>query len=396
MNTKVKFLLILLGVISLSAVGLSAWIYFSSQTEVVEATQKRAELEKQNTSLQKRLEDIGEEIRRWREKAQSVTAALNKLGKEHTLLQSQYTSLFQEKDSLSNKNKELSEEIQKLQELYSQEKNRPRVREKQEATDEFLSSLLEEKASLQVEIERLKKRISAQEAQFEQAKKLILPVEEEITYLKKEKQDLESKLQNLETKLEDARKVSDVLSSDLLQEKRGRATAEKNLAESENRLQGLMRERDELSGQLAKMKQALEERLVQLNETEKVLQSAVEGAEKVMRRKETASIQLPPIVVKAEPILEPAPKLESVEKAEAKDEPSEIIGNVIAANDEHNFVVIDIGTTAGVEKGMSFSVFRQGKKIARVEVIELRANIAACDIKEAAVKRLKVNDTVRR
>ena len=103
---------------------------------------------------------------------------------------------------------------------------------------------------------------------------------------------------------------------------------------------------------------------------------------------------MPPIVVKAEDEKFSLPKLTEVEEAEEK--PFEIAGHIITVNDKHRVVVIDIGRDDKVRKGMNFDVYRKGEKVGRIEVIETRKNIAACDIKEMSVRQLKVDDTVCR
>ena len=389
MKKKIKTLLIVLGIVSLSGAGLSAWIYFSAQTEIARYARKHSELEKRNTRLGERLDAAEKQARQWQGKSESITAALNKLGKEHTLLQGQYTSLLKEKDSLVEEYRGVSGQLEKLKALYSEEQKKPK---KINASDEFLSSLLEEKALLQVEIEKLREQIEGAERQMR-------PSQEKLAQLEAEKGMLERKLEDIE-------KASGLLSSDLLRERKKRTAMEEELAKTEARLRETIRDKDGLAEQLTGMKQALEQRLAELSGTKKVLESAVEGAKEATRRREPVSIELPPIVVKAEPVIKRLSKPAEQEKASAptelsrvrmaEEEAFELEGHIITVNDKHRFVVIDIGRDNGVQRGMPFSVYRAGKKVGKIEVIETRENIAACDIKEMKVRRLKVNDTARR
>ena len=203
MNKKIKILLVILGIVSLSGAGLSAWIYFSAQTEIAGYVRKHTELEKRNTRLGERLDAAEKQARRWQGKSESVTVALNKLDKEYTLLQSQYTSLVKEKDSLVQEYKGIRGQLEKLRVLYSEEQKKPK---KIDASDEFLSSLLEEKAVLQVEIEKLREQI-------EDIKREARPHEEKFTQLEKEKKTLEERLKDIE-------KASGLLGNDLLQERK--------------------------------------------------------------------------------------------------------------------------------------------------------------------------------
>ena len=378
MRKKIKILLVILGIVSLSGVGLSAWIYFSAQTEIAGYVRKHTELEKRNTRFGERLDVAEKQARNWQGKSESVTAALNKLGKEYTLLRSQYTSLLREKDSLAQEHKDLSGQLEKLKALYSEEQKKPK---KIDASDEFLSSLLEEKAALQVEIERLR-------GQIEDIERQMRPSQEKFAQLEKEKGALEIGLKHIE-------KVLSLLSNDLLRERKKRTALKEDLAKSEGHLRDIILEKDKLADQLTKMKQVLEgQRLAELSETKKILESVVEDAKKAERKTEPASIELPPIIVKAEePPLQP-PKSGKVRAVE--EEAFELEGHIITVNDKHRFVVIDIGRDSGVQRGMPFDVYRRGKKVGKIEVIETRENIAACNIKEMKVRRLKVNDTARR
>jgi hypothetical protein len=146
------------------------------------------------------------------------------------------------------------------------------------------------------------------------------------------------------------------------------------------------------------MKLALEQRLAELEKTRQVLEGAVAGARQVARKTKPASIQLSPIVVKAEQQV-PAETFEAAKLSRPEvleEETFELRGRVITVNSRHKFVVVDIGRDDGVKKGMNFAVYRKGKEVGKIEVIETRKNIAACDIKEMSARSLKVNDTIGR
>ncbi|MCQ9207847.1 MAG: hypothetical protein NG712_00460, partial [Omnitrophica bacterium] len=168
---KTKILLISLGIISLLAVGLAAWIYLSAQTEVARYAKEQTELEKQGDYLQEKLDALEKESRHWQSKSEEITSALNRLGKEYTLLQTQYDSLLKKKDSLAKESESLKTQVERLGKVYSKQKERVKI----SATDQFLSSLLEEKATQEVKIDDLKARISAQEAHLEDLQRQMLP-----------------------------------------------------------------------------------------------------------------------------------------------------------------------------------------------------------------------------
>ncbi|MFH1045624.1 MAG: hypothetical protein V1727_01520 [Candidatus Omnitrophota bacterium] len=145
----------------------------------------------------------------------------------------------------------------------------------------------------------------------------------------------------------------------------------------------------------------------------------IEQAQQAQQTQQLASVQLPPIVVKAEEaspaaqnsqesglylprvtqsrlveIMEPQETLNDADSAPGDELSPE--GRVITVNKKHKFVVINIGGDEGVKKGMIFNVYRNNQRIGRLEVIEIRKNIAACDVREIDPALLKVNDIVRR
>jgi len=96
------------------------------------------------------------------------------------------------------------------------------------------------------------------------------------------------------------------------------------------------------------------------------------------------SVQLPAIVVKPQAL-----------PAQSQDDTgSTLIGRVMAVNKENNFVIIDIGEESGVKVGDAFRVYRGDKPIANIEAIQVRRNIAACDIKKQGTT-IVIGDTVR-
>ena len=69
-------------------------------------------------------------------------------------------------------------------------------------------------------------------------------------------------------------------------------------------------------------------------------------------------------------------------------------GNVVSINDENNFVIVDIGQEDGLRLGDTMNVYRGAEYIAALEVIQVRKDIAAADIKNKVAK-IAVGDVVR-
>jgi len=60
----------------------------------------------------------------------------------------------------------------------------------------------------------------------------------------------------------------------------------------------------------------------------------------------------------------------------------DVRGEIIAVNHEEKFVVIDIGEASGLRPGAILKIMRGDKNVGSVEVIEMRKEISAADIKE--------------
>lgn len=107
------------------------------------------------------------------------------------------------------------------------------------------------------------------------------------------------------------------------------------------------------------------------------------------RRPETESVELPPIVVRPQT---PAPLDTSVRQE--KSAPVKLTGTILEVNKEQKFVVIDLGEDVGIKVGDTLKVYKQGKVIGTIEVIQVRQSISACDIKEE-IKAIEAGDIVK-
>ncbi|VAW17500.1 hypothetical protein MNBD_BACTEROID05-706, partial [hydrothermal vent metagenome] len=67
---------------------------------------------------------------------------------------------------------------------------------------------------------------------------------------------------------------------------------------------------------------------------------------------------------------------------------------VVSLNKDNNFLIVDIGESTGIRMGDMLSVYRDSKYIARLEVIQVRKDISACDIKDQW-SEVNIGDIVR-
>ena len=165
-----------------------------------------------------------------------------------------------------------------------------------------------------------------------------------------------------------------------------------------DRVEKLNTENSELRGQLKSLvttKNSLEKSIVRisddkekvekkLGQTESLIQSKIDeiwdikddldrSFKNAQLGSKSSEVELPPIIVNSDgPAVNTNPG-ESKLGLDAK---------VVSINAENNFVIVDAGEGSGVSVGDTLSVYRDSQYIARLEVIQVRKDIAAADIKE--------------
>ncbi len=71
-------------------------------------------------------------------------------------------------------------------------------------------------------------------------------------------------------------------------------------------------------------------------------------------------------------------------------------GKVLAINEAHGFVVVDLGKVDNLSSGTGLVIERNGKTIADLSVLEIRDVMAACNVKNLEIgQKIKINDAVR-
>ena len=207
-------------------------------------------------------------------------------------------------------------------------------------------------------------------------------------------------------------KVIDSLTQELFREKSDKLTIESNRnsletdnnllkeqlrnldsrkAELENKFADLQAKSRVMENNLVRMEVFVRQKVLQMDnlkselgilQQEKVISPIIEGSEtpaealpvKAAPEPKKESVQLQPIVVRSS---EPGknkyapPVVVPLKKAEIQ-----------AINRENNFVVINLGESSGIKVGDRFRVYNKSKEASSdIEVIQVRRNIAACDIK---------------
>lgn len=355
-----------------------------------------------------------------------LTASKKKISADLEDLQVKFDSLAKEKDSLTNRfdvvTKERAALADKLQQLARQKKEVDDELEKlkeemakapQQAApagdemttslatqeiskdDEYWAGVLKDKAALEIQVATLKKQLSdlnlKAETAMDEGRKLDLRYKT----LTDAKSDLERRLVYNE-------KLAEALSEDLVREKRDKkaliqqldalrgenfelktrlmALGDKKMS-LESKLVDLQSEREILAKRLSELDNILQQRVDQIVEVKDDVKRARLETEGVST-KDSKVVQLKPIVVKGEG---------SEDSSRAKGH----TGQVLAVNEENNFVIVDIGEGDGIKVGQTLAVYRDMKKVATLEVIQTRKEISAADIKGLSPgAKIRVGDLV--
>lgn len=395
MDKKIR--LIFVGLIALSVISI---LYSFSLLGSKEALKKeyhsvREMLKKENETLAKRANAAIEDKRSAENRLEEVKRQMDQVIAEKDELQKQFDVLNKEKDELAEKLK-----------LKATAPGTPQVQmvstvptKGLETEDAYWAQILKEKARLEVFVQRLKERLDNFLITVEELKKDKLALELEIKNVSRDKS-------NLERKFEYNEKLIDGLTTELVREKKEKRRIENELESFRkeqtvfiNQIKALNEQKVTLEKHFKEAqaeKTKLEDKLVELNTT---IDKRILEIEQMKRQLEVVSedmskpgepaaaakqaVQLPPIVVHS-----------PEDKEEAAVEYRGLPGKVLAINAEHNFVVIDLGESQGISQGQLFNIYRNKKKIAIVEVIQVRDNISACDIKQQ-LQKIEVGDGVK-
>ena len=145
--------------------------------------------------------------------------------------------------------------------------------------------------------------------------------------------------------------------------KRELIVANRELIKLQDTFKAVADRKEILEDKIADADSILQEKSLAFEELQAQLVEVIKEGKK-LGPKESASIELPPIIVKPA-----APGLK------------ELRGEIIAVNHEEKFVVVDIGESSGLRPGILLKIMRGDKEIGTAEVIETRKEISAADIK---------------
>jgi predicted nucleic acid-binding Zn-ribbon protein len=276
--------------------------------------------------------------------------------------------------------------------------------------DQYWAEVLKQKAALQVELEKEKSELDQAALQVVDLKKQNSDLQVEVKQISNEKDEIVQKIKY-------GQDLADNLSIDLARSRDDQQAVNDRADKLKTENLGLMSQIRDLSSakldlertvsRLTDDKDAMQKKLI---ETESVIQSRIddiwkikEGLDKKLSENAPSSstpgsMELPPIIVNApsnnsnqqQQAVAPAPESNPAMANAGKNE-----GQIISINESNNFVIVDLGQeNSSVSVGNPLKVYRNSNEIATLEVIQVRRDICAADIKDKS-DELKVGDIVK-
>jgi len=349
----------------------------------------RAKLSEENNSLRSQYKNLETRYASNKERLDNIQEELSKVSREKEDLKNRYAAIYKEREQLVSKLKGMVQ----IKSTAAVKENNVGPRGTSSSSDEYWSGVVRQKAELQAKLEELQKQL--------------LDTKTEIFRLQKDNKELSLKIDevnkakdSLEMDLAFKERTMDIMSRNLVNEREARKAltdeigklrdeniglkreiivANKDKIQLQSTLKDMIKKKDVLEKTVGEVQDVLKEKKMMFSELESQLTKAVginTGA------KNSASVELPPIVVKSD-----------VSGKSLTGKP--LKGEVLAVNKNDNFVIIDIGENSGVKPGLKFNIVRSGKTIGNVEVIETRREISAADIKGVnAGYTIREGDTV--
>ncbi len=387
-----KFKIIIVGlVVALIA---ALFLFVQAHGGKQQLIRERDELKSENANLITKMDRLSGTMRNYEARMGSLSADLEKISREKTDLEKKYELVNRAREELLEKLKS------QKQQLKSVEREQPAQISVPQSNDAYWAAILKEKTDLEMQLSNVRNELKDLQIGNEQLQREKANFELELNNLKRERDDLSRQLDY-------NKRLLDTMAQDLVREKNDKAAIQDSYksirnensvlsrqlsslntrkANLERKLQDLNEDKQSLEGRLSEMETMLTEKLVHFddfkNKVENVKAGGKPAAEPSVKNGKN-SVDLPEIVVK--------PK-SGKEKQEGQG--SAPLGRVMAVNKENNFIIIDLGAQSGVKTGDAFTVYRNDKAIASIEVIQIRQNISACDIKTQS-SQIRIGDTVR-
>ena len=387
MEQKIKFIII--GLVGFSIVCLFLFVQAAGQQQKL--LRESNDLKTENAALASKADKLGKDLRETQDRIGALQAEKDRGQEEFNELQRKFDSVSKSRDELIEKLKQKSQAQAQAAPVQA-----PPQAPMPQNTDAYWGTVLKAKTDLEIQLSGIQTELKNLQISNEALLREKGVLEIDINSLRNDKKDL---LRQLDYN----QKLLDSMSQEVVRERNDKVAIQDSL-------KAIRAENSVLSRQLKSLvsrKEVLDKKVVELqggkstvekrlNEMEMMLTDKISKIDTLKNELDAIksgrapennlpqeSVELPAIVVRSSP---------AGEKGSAQIQ--EYPGKVLAANLDSNFVVIDLGSSAGVKVGDNLNVYRDAKLIGSIGVIQTRPSISACDIKKMNTS-FRIGDRVK-
>lgn len=343
----------------------------------------------QKDALENEIETLSMRINNLTSEIEQTKVASQRLSEERDQWRSRHQEIQKERDEAVATLAEQTKAMARQREI--PQVSRPT--EPVEPSEGHWAGVLKEKAQMALRISDLENELSQSSIEIEEFKKRNRDLELQVSHLNNERIEMERTVQRTQ-------QMIDKISLDLVREKKDNKFIHERfdqMKEENLHLQSQVRELGEvrvaLERSVSQLHTEKNEMQRRLKETDLIIQSRIDEVAEIKRdidrrlltQTMPQAITLPPIVVGASA---------SDKEPVGFDAPTFAKGSILNVNQQNNFVIIDLGDSDGIKNGDIFSVYRQAQYVGEIQVIQVRQDIAAADIKKQS-RMLQIGDVIK-
>lgn len=341
--------------------------------------QQAADVAKQKNSLQGEVDNLAKKIK-------DFEGRINDISGERDELKDRYSKVSRERDDvmtrLQDTERKLADAEEKAKEMAAVVAPEPTIIDDTKQLESHWAQVLKEKADLNLRIDKLENDLNQSAMDIEELKKKNSDLELEISALKQEREDLQQQIKR-------GQDIADNVSLDLVREKNDKqfvGTQLDKIKEENLALRAQVKELGSMKIVLEKSISKLQEDKLaiekKLSQSETVIQDRLDDVLKLKEdiNRKVLSDNKPQEVVLAPIIVNGSGSASSEKPAQSKN--VNLSGEIVSVNQENNFVIVDLGQNSGVSIGDRLSVYRGEAYLGEVEIIQVRTDISAADIKK--------------
>jgi len=379
MEQKIKFIII--GLVGFCIICLFLFMQAASQQQRL--LRESNDLKTENAALVGKASKLEKDLRETQDRIGSLQAERDKGAEELNELQRKLDTVSRSRDELAEKLKQRHQEAQQAAAVPVVEQAQQQAQAPQN-TDAYWGTVLKSKTDLEIQLSSIQVELRNLQISNEALQREKSVLELDITSLRNDKKDL---LRQLDYN----QKLLDSMSQEVVRERNDKVAIQDSFRtiRAENsvlsrQLKSLVSRKEVLDKKVVELQGGKSTAEKRLNEMETMLTDKISKIDALKNELDDIksgraaddnlpkkAVDLPAIVVRS---------ASPGEKSSAQIQ--EYPGKILAANLDSNFVVIDLGSAAGVKVGDTFNVYREARSIGSIGVIQTRASISACDIKK--------------